>query len=66
MNTSVTSISSLNELQACSTKKQSPDGLSPVAEDSQLVTGQWWYQENSGMVVSCQMKSPFSVSLRGK
>jgi hypothetical protein len=32
-------------------KKQSPDGLSLVSEDSQLVTGQWWYQKNSGMIV---------------
>ncbi|PNF33967.1 hypothetical protein B7P43_G04659 [Cryptotermes secundus] len=38
MNTSFTSISSLNELQACSMKKQSPDGHSPVPEDSKSLT----------------------------
>lgn len=39
MNTSVTSISSLNELQVGSLKKQSPDGHSSIAEDSESVTG---------------------------
>jgi hypothetical protein len=39
MNTLVTSVSSLNELHGGSTKKQSPDGHSPVPEDSKLLTG---------------------------
>ncbi|XP_021941502.1 rab GTPase-binding effector protein 1 [Zootermopsis nevadensis] len=38
MNTSVTSISNLNELQVGSLKKQSPDGHSSIAEDSESVT----------------------------
>jgi hypothetical protein len=39
MNISVTSISSLNELQIGSLKKQSPDGHSCIPEDLESVTG---------------------------
>jgi hypothetical protein len=39
MNTSVTSISSLNELQIGNSKKQSPDGHSSIPEDSESTAG---------------------------
>jgi len=39
MSTSVTSTSSLSELQAGSIKKQSPDCHYPLPEDSRSVTG---------------------------